>query len=239
MLRNCLFLRRLRLDVAVVCLVCLLGFSQANALLLEIEPADLDITVGDSVSLDIFARSLDTDMIGGFDIDLAFPTDLLAFRSVSFGTGLGDPALFDSLVDSCLGGEVFCPAAPGQVNLFQVSFLDSDSLALLQPGADLRLFTIDFDSLSVGLLDVAFARTDITDETGFQALQVTDTSGATINSSPVDEPVPVPAPSVLSLMGIGLLSIWLARLPRIGARRRTAQLRVTHGTNRQPLSEGA
>lgn len=217
--RNSLFSRRWRLDVVALSVVALFGGSQAHALLIEIEPDSLDVTVGDPVSLDIFARSLDTDLIGGFDIDLAFDGDQLAFNSVSFGTGLGDPDpdLFDSLVDTCLGGELFCPADLGQINLFQVSLLDSATLAALQPGNDLLLFNIVFDTLAPGFSEVSFARTDISDETGLSSLQVTSTSGTTINAS--DDPVPVPAPSVLSLLGIGLLSMLLARLPRMRVRR--------------------
>lgn len=237
MQRDCSYLARLRLDVVALFFVSLFGLSQAHALLLEIEPDSLDASVGDSVNLDIFARSLGTDLIGGFDIDLEFDTSLLAFNSVSFGTGLGDPDLFESLVDNCLGGELFCPAGPGRVNLYQVSFLDSGSLGALQPGSDLFLFSIVFDALAAGFSSVSFTRTDISDETGFEVLQVTSTSGATINSSPVDEPVPVPAPSVLSLLGIGLLLL-LSRLPAIGARRAIARLPRAAGTERRPFDTG-
>lgn len=170
----------------------LLLSSNSFAVLLDIEPSTQAISVGGQANVDVYARSLGSDRIGAFDIDLSFDSSLLGFNDVIFGTSLGDPILdtFTTVTTSTVD----------QIGVAQISLLFS--LSGLQDGSDFLLFSLAFDGLSEGLSPVSIDSALISDELG-SAVGVDIGQSASV----LVEPRAVPEPGILLLFAIGLVML--------------------------------
>jgi hypothetical protein len=97
--------------------------------------------------------------IGSFDLDVSFNPAVLVPSSVSFERFLGDPTLFEALVDF-----VFLP---GIVDLAEVSLLLPDELDALQPDT-FGLANLVFDRVGVGPAELALAQILVDDAFGIK-----------------------------------------------------------------------
>jgi hypothetical protein len=187
----------------IVGLLVLALSTSASAVILSFNPASQNAVAGDTVSLDLVISDLGTDLIGDFDLDIAFDTSALSFTGYSLGSGLGDLGLFEaddfSLGD--LGG--------GLIGLTEVSYLSVLDLGLAQPGASLTLATLDFyvDTLALG------SSTTVSVDTIYA---IGDGVGDPLNDSALNDgvisnPRAVPEPSVLALFSLGLIGFGVFR----------------------------
>jgi hypothetical protein len=171
----------------------------------------------DTVATTIFVEGLGNNTapsLGAFDIDFQFDSTRLILDAVLFGPLLGSPDNLrygntsGTLTPIEFGaGEAITGASllTGGVNLFEVSLLDVASLDALQPSR-VPVLVLFFDGIGE-ILNVN------PDTLGF-GLSVNALSDAFGNELVVDSIgfIPVPAPSTLSLLAIGLLGlIWTVR----------------------------
>jgi hypothetical protein len=125
--------------VAIVCAT--LGPLQASVLF-ELTPSPQIVVGGTSVSVNAVVTGLgNPPSVGSFDIDIGFNSALLSPTSVTFGTLLGDPALFEALTDFKF--------SPGVVNIAEVSLLSNAQLDARQ-SPNIILATLHFQALTSG-----------------------------------------------------------------------------------------
>lgn len=132
-------------------LVAWLAFTAQTvsaAITLSLLPSSASFSAGDTFDVDLVVSGLDAGAapgVGAFDLNIAYDGGLLSADSVVFGTALGDPDL-EALSASDL-------SSPGNVNVAQVSLLDTATLLSTQL-ASFTLATISFTALADG--DAAF-----------------------------------------------------------------------------------
>jgi hypothetical protein len=171
----------------------------ASALVLSFSPTSVPANVGDSVSVDVVATALGTDVIAGFDLDVLFDPSILAPTSVLFGTGLGDPSLFEALTSFGF--------TPGVVDFAEVSFLTTSELDALQ-SEPLTLATLGFDVIGPGLSALSFrldAANLVVDGDG-NTLEVVTRAGSVGNAV-----VPEPSAALVFAAGAALIAARVRR----------------------------
>lgn len=83
---------------ALVALGGLLAAHTAAAPLITLQPSFTNTTVGHPVSVNISVSGLGSGVqLGGFDLDIGYNPALLTPTGVTFGSRLGNPALFEAL----------------------------------------------------------------------------------------------------------------------------------------------
>lgn len=138
---------RARVFVGWVVAACLAQASAATAVTIGFVPSSSTVQVGDLFGIDVVVSDLpSTDVVSAYDLDIAFDESLLAFSSLTFGTGLGLPPFG------------FATPLPGGIlQASQVSLLFDSELLALQ-GGSLTLFTIEFEALASGTSFLSFLR---------------------------------------------------------------------------------
>jgi len=156
--------------------------APASAVSLNIAPA------GNVVN--IVVSGLGSDVIAGFDMDLAFDSGSFSVLDVTFSGLLGGVDESDQYWDS----------AGGIVDLYEVSFLLDAELFALQGGNDFTLVSILFDG------DVSNADFRLI----WDAL-----NDVKCGENRVCYPVATPEPGSLALLGLGLLGMAIGRRRRV------------------------
>ena len=129
--------------------VLLVGFlvvaqSVSAAITLSLSPSPATFSVGDTFDVELVIAGLNAGAppgVGAFDLNIDYDPGLLSAVGVTFGTALGDPDL-DALSASDL-------ATPGNVNVAEVSLLDTATLVSTQPSS-FTLAKITFTALADG-----------------------------------------------------------------------------------------
>lgn len=125
-------------------LFSLFSFLQpAQSITLELLPQIQNVTVGDSVIVDVQISELgdmESPSIGGFDFDLNYDPNVLTFDSVTFS----------NLIDlSNFGSQSVDASIPGIVTFADISILDSpEDLNIAQPSS-FSLATLNFNAKGV------------------------------------------------------------------------------------------
>ncbi|MEM9213735.1 MAG: cohesin domain-containing protein [Cyanobacteria bacterium P01_F01_bin.150] len=125
-----------------------LGAGRAEAVTFGIQPSSPNLTVGDSLSVDLTVSDLgdlSAPSVSVFDLDIAFDNSILNFDTLTFGNAL------DLGIGFSFQG-VDAVSTPGTVSLFEVSFA-SPLLDSLQPGS-ITLATLMFDAVGVGTTSI-------------------------------------------------------------------------------------
>src|SRR5215472_16253489 len=137
---------------------CLVTSQLAANVILELSPLSQPVTTGESVPLVIAVAGLgNPPSVGSFSIDIGFDNSLLSPQSVDFGTGLGNPELFEAVISSLFG--------TGDVNVAEVSLLPNGALDSRQAPA-ITLATVNFLALATGNAVFAYLGGPVDDGNG-------------------------------------------------------------------------
>jgi hypothetical protein len=187
---------------AALALAMLATAAQAVPML-SFAPANGSVALGATASVDVMLGDLDGDFIGAYDFHVDWDPTLLSLQDLTFGSQLDGP-------DNSIFGYV---AGTGSVNAFEVSL---GGLALQDGVTSFRLFTLSFDTLAVGTSALEFrpgvagAGASIGDALG-NARAAFTTSGALTVTPPPPDPVAVPEPGTLGLLGLAIAFMGFTR----------------------------
>jgi len=165
--------------------------------------------IGDTFAYQLRLSGLDpnrseNELLGGFQVEMAFNSTVINFERVQFSGLLGDPDMFEAI-------EFVGPTASGSLLFGSVSLLDSLLLADLQrtPGEDTFL-----DSLLLAAVVFSGAQKGISPIDLSNAV-FSDALGTPIPSTPrvIQQSVKVPEPSMALLLLSGFAA-FLVRNPK-------------------------
>lgn len=174
----------------------LLFTVDANAISIDLIPNSNQLNVGEQLQIAVNIHGLDTGTapsLGVYDLDVHFDANVFSFSAIHWG----DASKGNQLDLNGFGSLQSITATHGLLNLFELSFDDSDSLNLLQAGY-FTLFTLFFDAVDTGNGNFWLGLNDLGDADG-QALVVDTVSNATVRVTHASVPEPS---SGLLLLGI-------------------------------------
>lgn len=178
--------------------LCGAGAPSAFGLSIVFDPTSQNTNLGDQASVDVVLSQPGGMFVGAYDITVGYDATLLDLAGVDFGTGLG--GLLDSFQDSI--------SSAASVAVAETSFLFDLSGA--QSGIDdFVLFTLVFDTLSLGTSALTLSNVIVGDNFG-AALSFQTNNGALTVLEPV-VPTPVPAPDMLFLLLAGCAALLRTR----------------------------
>ncbi len=130
--------------------------AQAATLSLSIDSAT--VSTDDVITLDLVISGLDgTTILGGFDIDVAFDSGVLAFGDYTLSDWLG--SIDDFEADDYSEGEY----VDGLVNLCVISYLSASELLASQPDS-FTLATLSFTAIDNGTAAFSIDHQDLSVE---------------------------------------------------------------------------
>lgn len=197
--------------------------APATAISIDLVTTSQDVTVGDTLALDLFIRDLgDTTLpsVSTFDFNLGFDSTVLDFAGLTFG----DPVLGD-LVDISGAAQEFTnlgvfdaigfnEPSSGVVNLFQVSLDFPQDIDTTQPDSFV-LASLNFTALNAGINDFDLIVNALGDSLGDPlTLETVESSSIVVTdaiSQPPAESIPEPAASWLSFLGFVGLGSWVSK----------------------------
>lgn len=179
--------------------------GQSQAVVLSLNPSLTLADNGDVVSLDLVISELGESgapSLGDFDINFAYDISVISFNGYVLGDQLGDLNLFEA--DDWSLGDI----GGGVINLTELSYLMPADLHSLQ-SSSFTLATLDFTvdnlwlnettTVSIGAINA------LGDQDGVALTNITTHDAVIAGTS-------VPEPSILWLLGLGVISLRLRHI---------------------------
>lgn len=185
----------------------LFATQSAQALLiLEIDPTTQTKDIGQILSYDVWVKGVGSEIVTAYDIDIAYNTSILSLNAVVFGNGLNLGNSSDSFQFNS-----------GTVNVNEVTFLADNVLSAGQSN-DFLLFKLDFKGLTAGTSNLTMTVNSMAghsepDPIFGDLIPVALTPDSVVGASATVRPngTTIPEPSILALLGLGLLGMTLTR----------------------------
>lgn len=185
----------------------LFATQSAQALpILEIDPSTQTKDIGQILSYGVLVRGVGSEIVTAYDIDIAYNTSILSLNAVVFGNGLNLGNSSDSFQFNS-----------GTVNVNEVTFL-ADSVLAANQSDDFLLFRLDFKGLAVGTSNLTMTVNSMAghsepdlfgDLIPVELIPPGPVGGASATVRP--NGTTIPEPSILALLGLGLLGMTLTR----------------------------
>jgi hypothetical protein len=178
------------LFVLLIALVAISPVAQAVPITpaLSFSPSAQLVPIGNQAIVDVNISGLTGPLaLGAYDLNVNFNSSILSLASISFGIGLnlGNP------LNSTTG-----TFGTNPLNVFEVSFVSPATLSAGQPDS-FRLFTLTFNTLSLGTSPLSFSSVILGDQNG-------DPLTATLGAGSITV---TPEPSTWLLMASGLVGL--------------------------------
>jgi hypothetical protein len=186
---------------ALVALIAAGMSGAAQAAIIEIVPSSSTVNLGGMFDLELQISGLGDGVapsLGTFDIDILFDSSVLQANAVTFG----DPMLGDQLDLFGLGSLASSAPIAGGLNVFQLSLDLASDLDDLQAAA-FTLATLTFQGIGVGASAVTPDVIVLGDSVG--APLDSQSTGAAVT---VVREQPMPEPSALAFLVLGLAGMW-------------------------------
>jgi hypothetical protein len=194
-------MKKVVLVLFAIGVIGLVSSAPALALQLDFVPSAQTINQGGTASVDIVATLAQPagalgEIVSAYDLDVAYDPSIVTATGVTFGTWLGDEALFEALTSFNL--------APGLIDFAEVSFLSDAELALLQGTGPITLATLSFSGDNPGTSPLSFVHYG----DGFNDIKGWNNTAyltPTLNTGSITVVTTgVPEPCTLLLLGLGL-----------------------------------
>ena len=183
----------IKTTVAGFGVLCAVLFSSSStlAITLKFHPSQPLVSIGDSLDVDIVVSGLAGNDLAEFSLFVNYEETLLTFADYTLGSELGDIASGDAVDFSFgdLGG--------GAIDLAELSWLSDFGF---QP-EEFTLATLSFSVTKLESSSLVFSNVLLGDPFGGSLADIADISleSATLT--------PVPEPSTLLLVGLGLVAV--------------------------------
>lgn len=182
--------------------------ANTQAALIELVPSSNNLNLGDAVQVDLRIGELNPgEALGVYDLNINYDSSRLSLTSINWGDSLLGNQLdlmgFGSWQESS-------EAAPGQLNLFELSFDEGDWLNDFQ-ASSFTLFSLIFTSIDSGSALISAQVNSLGDAWG-ESLSSNSLVQSQLTIAP---PVTVPEPSGLLIL-LGIAAVALLRRRKVG-----------------------
>lgn len=198
---------KLRVIYALLISTAIFWHYSAQATLITLQSSNLNPAKDQTVTIDLWARDLGSDVISAFDVDIGFDPAVMTFQTASFGSLLGSG--FDTFPDTLDYGN--------HINIANFSLLTVPELDTLQNGADFILGSLSFLVNQASSTQVSIIFSEITTESTITgdinfASFLGDKTSLTFNNAASS--TQVPTPNILVLISFGFFIAYQMRKAR-------------------------
>jgi len=177
------------------------AFQTANAYQLTFNPQTQSVAVGGNVAVDAVLSGLTSasQIVSAFDVSVDFNSSIVSFLSGTLGTNFGALASFAN------------PTVSGSSISWNLTSAELDAALQGMQGDSVSLGTLNFNALAVGSSPLSYSYSDVTGLNSSALSPDLLTGNITVTGTG-----PVPEPSTLMLLSLGVLGM-------LAAKRRKAQ----------------
>ena len=182
----------------IAVIITISAFQGANAYQLTFTPQNQSVAVGSSVAVDAVLSGLTSasQIVSAFDVSVDFNSLIVSFSSGTLGTDFGALASFAN------------PTASGSSISWNLTSAELDAALQGMQGDSVTLGTLNFSALAAGSSPLSYSYSDVT---GLNSTAITPdlfTGNITVTDTGT---APVPEPSTLILMSLGVLGMLSAK----------------------------